>query len=357
MIVTTPLILSFSAGIICVCLLIFGVVFLALKEHYRKSQLSLEMLLIRELKENQLQMAERQHQEQREMTQYLHQHIQQQLNEGLEKNTSTFTDLIKRLTIIDEAQKKITELSQTLSSDIFGLQNVLSNRGARGALGEVQLSGLIHNMLPSSHYALQHTLSNGKRADCILFLPEPTGHIVIDAKFPLDNYQRIVACANEGEKTKLCQQFRQDIKKHIKDIKEKYIIPNETASGAVMFLPAEAVFSEIHANYPDLVQYSHECCVWLVSPTTLMAILTTARAVLKDEATRKQVHLIQEHLKYLAVDFKRFDKRLQNLTRYIRQANDEAIDVNTSAKKITHRFEKIEHLDIVTETELSSELP
>lgn len=347
MIMTMPLIYALCAGIIGIFFLIFGIVFFGLKASHRKTQSLLEMTLVKELKENQIQMAERMHLTQRETTQFLH----QQFNQGLEKNASTFTDLVKRLTIIDEAQKKISTLSETLSSNIFSLQNVLSNRGARGALGEVQLSGLIQNMMPSSHYALQHTLSNGKRADCILFLPEPTGHIVIDAKFPLDNYQRIVACSNEIEKPKLCQQFRIDIKKHIKDIMEKYIVPNETAPAAVMFLPAESVFSEIHANYPDLVQYSHECSVWLVSPTTLMAILTTARAVLKDDSTRKQVHVIQEHLKYLALDFKRFDKRLQNLTRYIQQANDEATDVHTSAKKITSRFEKIDHLDMAPSRE------
>lgn len=334
-------------------LVISGLILIVLKANNRRTKISLEMLLIKELKENQIHIAEKLHQAQNEMSQYLYHNINRQLNEGLEKNTSTFTDLIKRLTIIDEAQKKITDLSNTLSSNIFGLQNVLSNRGARGALGEVQLSGLIQNMMPASHYSLQYTLSNGKRADCILFLPQPTGNIVIDAKFPLDNYQRIIACENDIEKPKLSQLFRQDIKKHIKDIKEKYIIPNETAAGAVMFLPAEAVFSEIHANYPDLVKYSHECNVWLVSPTTLMAVLTTARAVLKDDATRKQVHLIQEHLKYLADDFKRFDKRLQSLTGYLQKANNEAIDVHTSAKKITHRFEKIDQLDLEPTEELS----
>lgn len=347
-------------------LVLIGLFFWIIRKN-RESHNALELLLTRELKENQMVITEKLYQGQIDSLQTLQtsffaniqeiraqlaenltqmgQRVNQQLHEGLEKSAVTFTDVVKRLTIIDEAQKKITELS----SNVVDLQNILSNKGARGALGEVQLSGLIQNMIPASHYALQHTLSNGKRADCVLFLPEPTGNIVIDAKFPLENYQRLQACTHEAEKTKLTQQFKQDIKKHINDIAEKYIIPNETAQGAVLFLPAESVFSEIHVNFPDLVQYSHTCCVWLVSPTTLMAVLTTARAVLKDDATKKQVHLIQEHLKYLAEDFKRFDKRMQNLTRYIKQANDEATDVHTSAKKITKRFEKIEHLDIQNE--------
>jgi len=313
------------------------------------TQESTELLLL--MKDLQQTLSEKFYQGQVENLQTLSQmsqHLRQQLQDGLEKNTNTSMDIVKRLTIIDEAQKKMGELS----SHIVNLEAILSNKGARGAFGEVQLSALIQNMIPPSHYALQHTLKNGKRADCLLFLPKPTGNIVIDAKFPLENYQRLLACHHETEKVKLSQQFRQDIKKHIKDIMDKYIIADETAAGAMMFIPAEAIFAEIHANYPDLVQYSHDCSIWLVSPTTLMAILTTARAVLKDDATRQQVHVIQEHLKQLADDFKRSDKRMQNLTRYIQQANDEANDVNISAKKITHRFEKIEQVDLnVTLTE------
>lgn len=344
-----------------------------LSQKYRYNQHTLELIFMKELKENQITITEKLHQGQIENLQHLQtslyanvqemrvqlnenlqqmsHRVNQQLHDGLEKSTATFTDVVKRLTIIDEAQKKINELS----TNVVNLQAILSNKSARGAFGEIQLSGLIQNMIPASHYAFQHTLSNGKRADCILFLPEPSGHIIIDAKFPLENYQRVINTSNEIEKNKFSQQFRQDIKKHIKDIMEKYIIPNETSSGAVMFIPAESVFSEIHANYPDLIQFSHECNVWLVSPTTLMAVLTTARAVLKDDATRKQVHIIQEHLKRLSEDFKRFDKRMHNLTRHIQQAHDEAADVHVSAKKITHRFEKIERLDMQKEinTEVS----
>jgi DNA recombination protein RmuC len=332
--ISLPLLIVISVSFLFLLL----IVFFLFSRKSRENQQALECLLIKELKENQLQMTEKLYQGQMDITQ----RVNQQLNEGLEKSTATFTNVVERLTIIDEAQKKMSELS----SNVISLQNILSNKSARGALGEVQLSNLIQNMIPSSHYALQYPLSNGKRADCVLFLPEPTGHIVIDAKFPLENYQRIVSCSQELEKIKLMQQFKQDIKKHIKDIMEKYIIPNETANGAVMFIPAESVFAEIHANYPELVQYSHDCNVWLVSPTTLMAVLTTARAVLKDDATKKQVHVIQKHLKDLAEDFKRFDKRMQNLTRYIQQANDEAGNVHISSKKITRRFDQIEQVDL-----------
>lgn len=278
--------------------------------------------------------------------QSLTQQVQHKLTEGFEKTSSTFIDVVKRLTIIDEAQKKISELS----NHVVSLQDVLVDKKARGAFGEVQLSTLIANMIPATHYQMQYTLSNQKRADCILFLPEPTGNVVIDAKFPLETYQRLINTdAVSVERKSLQQQFRQDIQKHIKDIAEKYIIPNETTDGAMMFIPAESIFAEIHANFPDLVAQSQRLKVWLVSPSTLMAVLTTAKAVLKDDATRKQVHIIQKHLHMLADDFQRFEKRMDKLSKHIDQAHQDVSDVHTSAKKITSRFQKIESVDIALE--------
>lgn len=283
--------------------------------------------------------------------QNLTQQVNHRLTEGFEKTSTTFIDVVKRLTIIDEAQKKITELS----SHVVSLQDVLVDKKARGAFGEVQLSTLICNMIPSNHYQMQYTLSNQKRADCILFLPDPTGNIIIDAKFPLENYQKLIHSENQPvEKKSLQQQFRQDIQKHMKDIAEKYIIPGETCDGAMMFIPAESIFAEIHANYPDLIALSQRLKVWLVSPSTLMAVLTTAKAVLKDDATRKQVHIIQKHLHALADDFQRFEKRMDKLTKHIDLAHQDVNEVNTSAKKITSRFHKIESVDIaLDEMELS----
>lgn len=288
-----------------------------------------------------------------EIRNHLHgltQQVNTRLTEGFEKTSSTFTDVVRRLTIIDEAQKKITELS----NHVVDLQDVLVDKRSRGAFGEVQLSSLIGNMIPSNHYSMQYTLSNQKRADCMLFLPEPTGNVVIDAKFPLETYQKLVnTSAGSAERKSLQQQFRQDLQKHIKDIAEKYIIPNETTDGALMFIPAEAIFSEIHANYPEVVALSQRLKVWMVSPSTLMAVLTTARAVLKDDATRKQVHIIQKHLHSLAADFQRFEKRMDKLSKHIDMAHQDVSEVNTSAKKITQRFQKIEAVELdVNETAL-----
>ena len=273
----------------------------------------------------------------------LTQQVNYRLTEGFEKTSTTFTDVVRRLTIIDEAQKKITELS----SHVVSLQDILVDKRARGAFGEVQLETLISNMIPSSHFKMQHTLSNQKRADCVLFLPEPTGNIVIDAKFPLETYQKLMNLEPHApERKTLQQQFRQDLQKHLKDIAEKYIIPNETTDGAVMFIPAEAIFAEVHAKYPEIISLSQRMKVWLVSPSTLMAVLTTARAVLKDDATKRQVHIIQQHLQALSGDFQRFEKRMDNLSKHIDQAQQDVSEVNTSAKKITQRFQKIEAVEL-----------
>lgn len=279
------------------------------------------------------------------------QRVEYRLNEGFEKTTSTFTQVIERLAIIDEAQKKIT----LLSSNVVSLQEILSDKRSRGAFGEVQLAALLRNMMPENAFSLQYTLKNSYRADCILFLPEPTGHIVIDAKFPLESYRlsQNTALSNE-ERLLASQQFKKDIQKHIQDIKSKYIAPPETADSAVMFIPAEAIFAEIHAHHPEVVEIAHRAKVWITSPTTMMAILTTARAVLKDSATRKQVHIIQEHLGLLAKDFERFEKRMESLSRNIEKAHTEAEQVHTSAKKITSRFHKIEQVDVGTTNVIAS---
>lgn len=269
--------------------------------------------------------------------------VEKRLSEGFEKTTATFADVLKRLALIDEAQKKITELS----SNVVSLQEVLADKRSRGAFGEVQLNALVRNMLPESSFQLQHTLSNEKVADCVLFMPEPTGAVAIDAKFPKESYDRMTDFARgELERREAERQFKVDIRKHIHDIGQKYIIPGETSDGAVMFIPAEAIFAEIHAHHPELVEEAQKARVWLVSPTTLMAVLNTARAVLKDEATRRQVHVIQEHLAMLAKDFDRFQDRIENLARHVRQANDDVKLVHISADKITNRFQKIERVEL-----------
>ena len=272
--------------------------------------------------------------------------VEERLDKGFEKTTSVFADVMKRLVLIDKAQEKIAELS----TNVVSLQEVLSDKRSRGAFGEVQLGALISNMMPEKTYSLQHTFRNGVRADCVLFLPEPTGAVCIDSKFPLESYQRMTDLSlGEADRAGAERQFRQDIRKHIRDIAGKYIIPGETSDGAMMFIPAEAVFAEIHGHYPELVEEAQRSRVWMTSPTTMMAVLTTSRAVLKDAATRQQVHIIQEHLVALSQDFGRFQSRMDKLATHIDQAHKDVNDVQTSARKITSRFGKIEQVELPEE--------
>jgi DNA recombination protein RmuC len=269
--------------------------------------------------------------------------VEKRLSDGFEKTTTIFQSVLTSLGKLDEAQKNIV----ALSSNVVSLQDILSDKRSRGAFGEVQLNALIRNMIPESHFQLQSTLSTGARVDCLLLLPEPTGNMAIDSKFPLESYQQMMD-VNLPDMTRKAAsgQFKKDIKKHIQDIAKKYIVPNETTDSAMMFIPSEAIFAEIHAHHPDLVVESHAARIWLVSPTTMMAILTTIRSVLKDDATKKQVGLIQQYLKNLHEDFKRFKERMDKLATHIKQANDDVMDVNTSAKKMTSAFEKIERVEL-----------
>ena len=269
--------------------------------------------------------------------------VDQRLSEGFEKTNATFTDIVKRLALIDEAQKKITELS----AEVIGLQKILDDKRSRGAFGEVQLSNLIKNFLPKASFSLQHTLPNGRVADCVLFLPEPTGSIAIASKFPLESYRRLTESnPNESQRIMEVRQFKQDIRKHIRDIANRYIVPSVTADGAMMFIPAEAVFAEIQANHQDLVEEAHQARVWIVSPTTMWAILNTAAVILKEAARREQIDLIQMHLNKLGEDFGRFQDRMGKLATHIRQANDDMQRVQTSAQKIASQFDKIEQVEL-----------
>ena len=269
--------------------------------------------------------------------------VDRRLSEGFEKTAATFGEVQKRLALIDEAQKNITELS----TSVVSLQEILADRTSRGTFGEVQLQGLIRNVLPERSYRMQHKLSNDKIVDCMLFLPDPSGHVPIDSKFPLENFRRMTNTdLPQSEREAARKTFARDVTAHIDDIAAKYIIPGETADAALMFVPAEAVFAEIHSQHPELVDKAHGARVWIVSPTTLWAVLTTAAAVLKDAATREQVNIIQEHLAKLGGDFRRFRDRLDNLAQHIDQAHRDVEQVHTSASKITSRFDKIERLEL-----------
>ncbi len=268
--------------------------------------------------------------------------VNERLDEGFKKTNETFVSVMARLATIDEAQKKI----DGLTTNVVSLQELLGDKRSRGAFGEVQLEGLVRNILSPQAYEMQYTLPNGSRADCVLKLPEPTGMVAVDSKFPLENYHRMFDAASAAEKLVAERQFKADVKKHVEDIASKYIIPDVTSDGAVMFIPAEAVFAEIHAHHSDVVDYAMQRRVWIVSPTTLMAVLNTARAVMKDVETRKQVHIIKDELGKLGKEFGRFDERMKKLADHIRQAHEDAQDVHTTSQKISKRFINIEQVEL-----------
>ena len=273
--------------------------------------------------------------------------VSERLDEGFKKTNETFTSVMTRLATIDEAQKKI----ETLTGSVVSLQELLGDKRSRGAFGEVQLEALVRNVMPPAAFEMQYTLSTGARADCVLRLPEPTGLVAVDSKFPLENYHRMLAGdAGDAQRAAAQKQFRLDIRRHVDDISKKYIVAGETSDGAVMFVPAEAVFAEIHAYHAELVDYANARRVWIVSPTTLMAVLNTARAVLKDVETRKQVHIIKDELGKLGGDFTRFQSRMDNLARHIDQAKHDVDEVHVSSRKISERFAKIERVELDTAT-------
>ena len=271
--------------------------------------------------------------------------VQQQLAENMHgsarRTAQSLGDLQQRLATIDKAQENITKLS----GDVLSLQDILSNKQTRGAFGEIQLHDIVIKALPQDSFTMQATLSNGRRADCIIHLPNPPGPIAIDSKFPLEAYEAMRRASTEADLAEAARQFRTALRKHIKDISEKYIIEGETADGALMFLPSEAVYAEIHANFPDLVRESFAARVWIVSPTTCMATLNTMRAILKDARMRAQAGSIRRELGLLYQDVDRLGTRVENLDRHFGQAAKDLSEIKISSEKAGRRARRLDNFD------------
>ena len=264
------------------------------------------------------------------------------LSEQTEKTGQTLKVLHERLAVIDHAQKNITELSQQM----VGLQDILSNKQARGAFGEIQLNDLVTAALPPSAYEFQVTLTNGKRADCLLKLPNPPGPIAIDSKFPLESYETLRNAETDADKVQAGRAFSAAVLKHVKDISERYILPGETSESALMFLPSEAVYAELHANFRNVVEEGFRRRVWIVSPTTLMATLNTVRAILRDVHMREQADVIQNEVRTMITDVERLDERVGKLKTHFNQAQKDIGDIEISSGKILRRGARIEDLQL-----------
>ena len=264
------------------------------------------------------------------------------LQEQTEKTHKNLSDLAARLAVIDAANAKIGELT----GQVTQLHNILANKTDRGAFGEVQLENLVRNVLPPNAYEFQVQLSNGRRADCLLKLPNPPGDIIIDAKFPLEAWHQMQNAKDENGRKAARKQLGMDVLKHVKDIQERYIITGETAESACLFLPSEAVYAELHANMLDVVEKSYDARVWIVSPTTMMATLNTVRAILKDARMREQAALIQKEIGMLVGDVTRLDKRVDNLGKHFDLAQKDVQEIKTSTGKISNRGRRIEDYDV-----------
>ena len=271
--------------------------------------------------------------------------VQLQMNENLShssrRTAQSLGDLQQRLSTIDKAQEKITKLS----GDVLSLQDIHSNKQTRGAFGEIQLTDIVSKALPSDGFELQATLSTGKRADCLIKLPNPPGPIVIDSKFPLEAYEALRNASSETETSSAVRLFRTSVRKHIKDISEKYIVEGETADGAILFLPSEAVYAELHANFSDLVREGFSARVWIVSPTTCMATLNTMRAILKDARMREQAGAIRNELTLLYQDVDRLGVRVESLDRHFNKAAKDISDIKISADKAGRRAKRLDNFD------------
>ena len=271
--------------------------------------------------------------------------VQEQMTLNLTTNAKTTAnslgELQQRLVTIDKAQDNI----QKLSGDVLSLQDILANKQTRGAFGEIQLQEIVSKALPSDAYAWQAPLSNGKRADCLIHLPNPPGPIVIDSKFPLEAYEALRNAKTELDTRDAVKFMRTSVKAHIKAISEKYIIEGETADGAIMFLPSEAVYAELHSNFPELIREGFEARVWIVSPTTCMATLNTMRAILKDARMREQAGAIRTALRQLHRDVELVVDRVDKLNTHFNQARKDIEGISTAAERAGKRAHKLDNFD------------
>ncbi|MEM8591058.1 MAG: DNA recombination protein RmuC [Pseudomonadota bacterium] len=271
--------------------------------------------------------------------------VSEKMNENLtvsaQATATSLGALEQRLQAIDKAQDNITKLS----GDVLSLQDILSNKQTRGAFGEIQLSEIVSKALPPDSYSWQATLSNGKRADCLIHLPNPPGPIVVDSKFPLEGYEALRNAETEADLTLAARRLKADVRAHIKAISEKYILEGETADGALMFLPSEAIYAELHANFPELVREGFAARVWIVSPTTAMATLNTMRAILKDARMREQAGAIRAELAALHGDVERLGARVGNLDRHFSLASRDIEEIKISATKAGNRARRLDAFD------------
>jgi DNA recombination protein RmuC len=269
------------------------------------------------------------------------QKVGQAIEATSKKNEESLTKLNERLAVIDRAQANITSLSK----DVVGLQSILANKQTRGAFGQGRMETIVGDGLPMGAFAYQHTLSNNSRPDCVVFMPNGAPPLVIDAKFPLESWQRLTAAQNENEQRVAALGFRQDMQVHIRAISEKYLIPGETQDTAFLFVPSESIFADIHERFEDVVQRASRARVVIVSPSLLMLSIQVVQALLRDVRIREEAHKIQKEVMELLGDVGRLDERVRKLQNHFRQASDDIGEIITSSAKVTRRGERIASME------------
>lgn len=278
--------------------------------------------------------------------------VEERLNEGFEKTNKTFVSILERLSRIDEAQKKI----DSLSTNIVSLQDVLTDKKSRGIFGEVQLNHILSVVFGEKNvkvYEIQKKLGNSMIADAVLHIPDPVGMVCIDSKFPLENYRRMIdPNIPEVERKQYIRDFKANVKTHINDISSKYIIQGQTADHAIMFIPAEAIFAEINAYHPDLLDYAGEKKVWITSPTTLMSVLSTVQVVLRNMEREKYAGIIHEELNKLGKEFKLYKERWESLAKNIKRVSEDVDKINITSNKIERKFDRISRVEMGSEPEI-----
>ena len=271
--------------------------------------------------------------------------VNSRLDENFEKTNKTFANVLERLSKIDEAQKKI----DNLSNDIISLQSVLTDKKTRGIFGEINLKNIMYNIFGDNDriYKMQYKFENDTIADCVLFAPEPLGLIAIDSKFPLEHYQIMVDKKNDVSIREQAEKlFRNDMKKHIEAISSKYIINGVTSDQAILFLPAEAIFAEVNAYHADIIEYAYKKRVWITSPTTLISTLTTIQIIMKNIERDKYTSVIHNELRLLSDEFNRYKERWDKLYRSIETVSKDVKDIHTTTDKITKRFNAINQVEM-----------
>ena len=275
--------------------------------------------------------------------------LEQSLRDQNERTTKSLTGMAEKLAVITEANNHISQLS----GQVTQLQNILSNKQARGSFGEVQLENLVKDALPDSAFSFQHTLTNGRRVDCFITMPNPPGSICIDSKFPLESFRALIEAADEAARVAARRSLEGDVKKHINDIAQKYIVPGETAESAILFLPSESVYAEINLQLPKLVEASRRAHVYMAGPDNLMLILHTVRAILRDAQMHEAAGQIQKEVNMMMQDVTRLDDRVAKLATHFQQAEKDISDIQTSTRKITSRGQKITQIEVAEDRAVS----